>query len=127
MTALTGLVKQGLNRHHEIEHPLLARTGYVAASGPPIEFRLDHGYPNPFNAAVSIPFAIPADSPVKLEIFNVAGQRVRILLDETLMAGVYRPRWDGLDDEGHSLASGVYIYRLRAGDFEHSRRLMLLQ
>ena len=88
VTALTGLVKQGLNRHHEIEHPLLARTGYVAASGPPIEFRLDHGYPNPFNAAVSIPFAIPADSPVKLEIFNVAGQRVRILLDETLMAGV---------------------------------------
>jgi hypothetical protein len=116
-----------INQLLRVTHPDAERSGYLSGLGQPDEFRLEQGYPNPFNAEVSIPFAIASDGAAKLEIFNMAGQRVRVLINQELQSGYYRPRWDGADDAGRAVASGVYVYRLQAGRFEQSRRLLMLK
>ena len=116
-----------INRYLTQKHPMVERSGYLAGRGQPEEFLLEQGYPNPFNAEVSIPFAVAADGSARLELFNMAGQRVRLLINQELQTGYYRPRWDGTDDAGRTVGSGVYIYRLQAGEFEQSRRLLLLK
>jgi hypothetical protein len=98
----------------------------------PQEFALGANFPNPFNPNTTIPYRIPAASgmqrvPVRLEIFNGLGQRVRSLLDESRAPGHYRARWDGRDDAGRSAGSGVYLYRLRAGSAMDAGKMVLLE
>ena len=86
--------------------------------------------PNPFNASTSISFLIPfrlANEPTRLSIYNLAGQLVRVLQFETLQAGEHRLSWDGRDDLGREVASGVYIYRLDVGEWAVHRRMLLLR
>lgn len=79
-------------------------------------FRLGGNWPNPFNAGTVIAFDLPATVPVRLIVFDVLGSRVRTLRHgEILTAGQYRTAWNGLDDQGRPVASGVYLYRLVAG------------
>ncbi len=88
-------------------------------------------YPNPFNPSTQIPFAVggagTALVPVRLEIIDLLGQRVRILVAAPLAPGNHTARWDGRDQRGHEVAAGVYCYRLQAGDFTQTRRLLLLR
>ena len=114
-----------INRNLMVKHPIFERSDYLAGAEKQVEFHLSQGFPNPFNLAVAIPFSVAADGLAKLEVFNVAGQDVRVLLDEELRAGHYCPFWDGTDDNGLEVSSGVYVYRLQAGNFERSRRLLL--
>jgi enediyne biosynthesis protein E4 len=95
----------------------------------PQTFTLDQNYPNPFNSATVIRFALPVGGDVELSIFNLAGQRVATLADGTRAAGAYTINWDGRDDDGRALASGVYLYRLRTGDGQQveTRKLILLR
>ncbi|RMD93310.1 MAG: T9SS C-terminal target domain-containing protein, partial [Calditrichaeota bacterium] len=65
--------------------------------------------------------------PVKLEIFNVLGQKVRTLIQATQPAGIYRVSWDGTDDGRRLVSSGIYIYRLKAGDFVDMKRMVFLR
>ena len=90
---------------------------------------LDQNYPNPFNSATVIRFALPVGGDVELSIFNLAGQRVVTLADGARAAGTYTVRWDGRDDDGRALASGVYLYRLRTdeGQQQETRKLILLR
>jgi hypothetical protein len=92
---------------------------------------LGRNYPNPFNPATTVPFAVPraeADPlPVALEIFDTLGQRVRVLVDEPLAGGRYQAVWDGRDAAGRPVASGVYLCRLRAGADAHVTRMLLLR
>ena len=99
------------------------------ASTLPQAFTLDQNYPNPFNSATVIRFALPISTVVELAIFNLAGQRVATLADGMRQAGTYTIRWDGRDDDGRTLASGVYLYRLRTGDRQQqeTRKLLLLR
>ena len=92
-------------------------------------FNLDQNYPNPFNSDTVIRFALPTSENVELAIFNLAGQRVAKLADGMREAGVYAIRWDGRDDNGRELASGVYLYRLRTGDGQQveTRKLALVR
>lgn len=93
----------------------------------PGSYSLEPNYPNPFNPTTSIRYALPASGHVTLRIYNVLGQSVRTLVDGTVEAGVHDVLWDGSDDTGIPVASGVYFYRLTAGDFEQSRKMVLIK
>ena len=97
--------------------------------GLPGTFTLRQNYPNPFNGATVIRFALPATAGVDLVVFNLAGQRVATLVEGMREAGTYTIRWDGRDDDGRALASGVYLYRLRVGDGQQveTRKLALIR
>ena len=88
----------------------------------PREFSLQQNYPNPFNPSTTIAFAIPQDAHVTLEVFNLLGERVAKLLDEQKPAGYYSTTFNA-----QGIASGLYIYRLVAGDFTQSRKLSLVR
>lgn len=86
--------------------------------------------PNPFNASTVISFLIPfrlAHEPTRLSIYNLTGQLVRVLQLETQQAGEHTLSWDGRDDYGREVASGVYIYRLDVGEWAVHRRMLLLR
>jgi len=95
----------------------------------PDDFSLDQNYPNPFNSDTVIRFALPEGDDVELAVFNLAGQQVATLVRGRREAGIYSVRWDGRDDRGRELASGVYLYRLRTsgGQQEKTRKLLLLK
>jgi photosystem II stability/assembly factor-like uncharacterized protein/endonuclease/exonuclease/phosphatase family metal-dependent hydrolase len=90
-------------------------------------FQLFQNYPNPFNPETVIGYQIPTVSEVQLSIFNLLGQRVRLLVNKRQLAGRYQVSWVGRDDSGRQLSSGIYIYRLQAGGFMQSRKLLLLK
>jgi hypothetical protein len=87
----------------------------------PREFLLHQNYPNPFNPATTIRYELPHAAHVVLTIYNILGQEVVTLVNEEKPAGVYNVRF-----EAGGLASGMYAYRLRAGDFVETRKLVLL-
>jgi hypothetical protein len=93
----------------------------------PAEFLLSFNYPNPFNPKTRISYFIPKTSHVRLEIFNLLGQRIRILVDEYQPVGKRTVIWDGRDGKGQELASGVYLYRLQAGDFSQTKKMGLIR
>ena len=109
---------------------LTALTTPTAVAHPvavPHEFRLDQNHPNPFNPNTTIEFSVPTRGDAELAIYNLAGQKARRLLSTVLDAGNHSVAWDGRDQHGRELASGVYIYRLQAGEQVDSRKLLLLK
>ena len=99
----------------------------VAKEATPTTFALDQNYPNPFNAATTIEFQLAAPAAVELDIYDAIGQKVRTLVARHLAAGHYRAQWTGRDDAGHTVASGTYFYRLRAGAYLETKQLTLLK
>ena len=99
------------------------------AGDPPVPraTELRPSYPNPFNASTLIPFRLGAAGRVRIDIFNLLGQRVRRLLDERRPQGLHKVRWTGTDDRGSPVSSGVYFYRLTTGDVAVTRRCMLIR
>ena len=93
---------------------------------PPL-FELQQNFPNPFNPSTTLAFSLPAAGAAKLSIYNSKGQLVKTLLDENLNAGNHRLVWDGHDDSGLPVASGIYLYKLDAGRQSQSRRMLLLK
>jgi flagellar hook assembly protein FlgD len=84
-------------------------------------------YPNPFNGSAVVRFSISRAGPVRLAIYNTLGQRVVVLAAGEQEAGVHVLRWDGRDDRGAPVASGVYLCRLQTGEREQTRKLLLLR
>ncbi|MFC1493471.1 T9SS type A sorting domain-containing protein [candidate division KSB1 bacterium] len=94
----------------------------------PDEYTLLQNYPNPFNPSTTISFSLPKAERVTVEIFNMLGQKVRTLVSNDLRApGTNRIVFDGLNDSGGRLASGVYIYRLRSGNFTKSKKMVMIK
>ena len=93
----------------------------------PTEFALHNNYPNPFNPVTNITYDIAQNSEVTLEIYNVMGQRVRTLAQGSHEPGRYRVMWNATNDYGQSLSSGMYIYRIQAGDFVSVKKLILMK
>lgn len=93
----------------------------------PKEFDIRQNYPNPFNPTTVIQYALPKTSFVKITIYNVLGQRVRNLVDEEQGPGYKKIHWDGRDDAGVEVSSGVYFYRIKAGDFVECKKMTLLK
>ncbi len=88
----------------------------------PDRFVLKQNYPNPFNPTTTISFELPSRTAVKLDVINLLGQRVRRLVDGTLSAGLYDVKFDG-----SAVASGTYFYRLQAGDFVETKKMLLIK
>ena len=93
----------------------------------PKSFALQDNFPNPFNPTTTILFAVPRLSRVEIAIYNVVGQEVRRLVDKTCSAGRYSVTWDGSNAVGGTAASGVYFYRMIAGDFIKTKKMLLLK
>ena len=94
----------------------------------PEAFALANNYPNPFNPATTIKYALPQAADVELTVYNVVGQVVRTLVAEHQSAGRYAVEWDAANDSGHSLSSGMYFYRLEAGgEFLETKKMLLLK
>lgn len=93
----------------------------------PTDYALDQNLPNPFNPSTTIKYQLPASGEVSLVIYNLLGQQVRTLVKDNLEAGFHSVLWDGKDELGKQVASGVYIYRLQSGDFSTAKRMMLLK
>ena len=88
----------------------------------PSAYRLAQNFPNPFNPSTQIQFALPKTTYVTLEIYNVMGEQITTLVDETRQAGYYSEQFDA-----DGLASGFYVYRLQAGEFVDTKKLLLLR
>ena len=100
----------------------------------PTEFSLDPNYPNPFNPTTTISFRVPISTsvsrggtPVSIEVFNTLGQSVRTLVDGALSPGYHRAEWDGRNGSGHSVGSGVYVYRVSVGTQARIGKMTLLK
>ncbi len=90
-------------------------------------FRLSGNYPNPFNASTNISYELDRPAHVRLTIYNIAGQVVRTLLDVDESSGDKTVAWEGRDDAGHSVASGVYLYRMEVAGMVDSKKMVLLK
>ncbi|MDZ7262584.1 MAG: T9SS type A sorting domain-containing protein [candidate division KSB1 bacterium] len=94
---------------------------------PVTDFQLFQNFPNPFNATTNIIFSIPSSTEVSLTIFDLEGRGVKKLLAEQMLSpGTYRVPWDSTDETGKRVASGVYLYQLKAGNFTETRKMILL-
>ncbi len=103
-------------------------TASLALQTLPTAFALADNFPNPFNPATTIQYALPTAADVELTVYNVVGQPVRTLVAEHQSAGRYAVEWDATNDSGHSLSSGMYFYRLQAGEeFREVKKMLLLK
>ncbi|MEA3444712.1 MAG: 6-bladed beta-propeller [Bacteroidota bacterium] len=93
----------------------------------PIEYSLSQNYPNPFNPTTNIAFSIPEQTHVKLEIFNIIGQRISSLVDVELTAGNHEIKWDGTNENGRAVATGLYFYRLSTENFIQSKKMVMVK
>jgi len=99
----------------------------------PVDFRLAQNYPNPFNPSTTIEFEITADHECELmvktnlRIYNVLGQWIKTLVNETKTPGIYQVIWDGTDENGDRVSSGVYLYQLKAGDYKKTKKMVLMK
>ena len=106
----------------------LALPAPVQVQTRPEAFSLANNYPNPFNPATTIQYALPQAADVELTVYNVVGQPVRTLVAEHQNAGRYVVEWDATNNSGHSLSSGMYFYRLQAdGEFHEVKKMLLLK
>ncbi len=96
----------------------------------PKAYALAQNFPNPFNPSTTIQFSIPESVglvKVRLDVFNLRGQLVKTLVDRSMEAGDYRVQWEGADNSGKHVSSGVYFYRLRTPDFKATRKMVILK
>jgi hypothetical protein len=108
----------------ESDVPVKVNTGEEIWAG----YELYQNYPNPFNPTTWIEFSLPREENVTLKIYTLDGREVKTLIDGVrYSSGRYKVQWDGTDNLGNRVASGVYIYKLKAGNFEVSKKMLLLK
>ncbi len=90
-------------------------------------FQLFANYPNPFNPGTTIAYEVPKAGHVRLGVYNMLGEKIRVLVDGVQAAGRHQVRWNGRDERGRSLPSGVYLYRIEADGFRQTRRMVLFR
>lgn len=101
--------------------------GYELAAELPRAFDLGQNYPNPFNPTTKIEFSLPTGTNVTLEVFNVLGEKVKTLVDGPMAAGSHSVEWNSTNARGETVASGVYFYRIAAGENVATRKMMLMK
>ncbi|GEM_PF-2289590 len=118
-----GIVINNDNEQVDVDLVNVAKPG----DGLPRTFALSQNYPNPFNPSTQIDFQLPQAAHVTLEVYNLVGQRVAILVNERLDPGYHTAVWHGDDQSGNPVSSGVYFYRLRTEDVNLTRKMMLVK
>lgn len=109
------------------EHPVNPNDATAVPGAAPLVDRLDQNVPNPFNPTTTIGYSIAAAQRVHLVVYDVGGRRVRTLVNGPQPASHYNVEWDGRNDQGQRVSTGVYFYRLEAGDFAQTRKMVLLK
>jgi hypothetical protein len=99
----------------------------VGSGLPALTNQLYQNYPNPFNPTTTIRYSVADPGDVEIVVFNVRGQRVRTLVNKTSPPGHYRAVWDGRNDAGYPVASGVYFYRFRAPGYRDVKKMVVLK
>ncbi len=93
----------------------------------PVQFSLNQNFPNPFNPAAHISFAIPGECEVVLIVYNSIGQIVRTLINQKMPAGHHTIAWDGMDNNGQDVQSGIYFCQMRAGEFQQVIKMVRIR
>ncbi len=93
----------------------------------PTAFALEQNYPNPFNPSTTIVYQLPDEREVTLTVYNILGQVVKSLVSGTQKAGTYTVRWDGTNDHGMAVGTGIYLYRIQAGTFRETRKMIMMK
>ena len=106
--------------------PLTGTSG-VAPPALPSAFKVSQNYPNPFNPSTTILYSLPKKAKVTIDVYNILGQRVRRLVDKTMPAGEHRVVWDGTNNADDKVSTGLYFYRVKAGDMVDSKKMLLLK
>lgn len=96
-------------------------------TGLPTDFQLSQNYPNPFNASTQIKYSLPRTTHVNITVFNVAGQHVTTIIDDLESAGNHAIVWEAYSADGNPLPSGIYFYRIQAGHFLATKKMVLLK
>ena len=94
---------------------------------PPLSYGLSQNYPNPFNSSTQFTYSLPKRSRVRIEIYNILGEKVVTLIDGVEEPNFYRVSWDGLNEAGKKMTSGVYFCRIQAGEFSKVRKIIFLR
>ncbi len=124
------------DKNHPLETKIIPLTfcidtttsvGWTDAGEIPEAVTLLQNYPNPFNPVTSIEFALSKPGQVRIDIFNILGQKVRTLTDGYFTAGRKAVLWDGRDERGREASSGIYLYRIRNGEYSKTRKMLLLR
>jgi flagellar hook assembly protein FlgD len=118
---------EGVVYFDELKVEKIGTTGVVDNDNIQKEFQLSNNYPNPFNPSTSISYSVPQSSNVSLVIYNILGKKVRTLLNDSHSAGNYQVIWDGKDDLGNQVSSGMYLYALISGDISIVKKMILLK
>ncbi|HOH47110.1 MAG TPA: FlgD immunoglobulin-like domain containing protein, partial [Candidatus Cloacimonadota bacterium] len=96
-------------------------------STPEVQTELVGNYPNPFNPETTIRFSLQNAGTVSLNVYNARGQLVRSLVNNQMASGAHSVVWNGLDDSGRGVSSGIYYYRMQAGNFNQTRKMVLVK
>jgi hypothetical protein len=116
ITAQTAMNAEGLSPMGDVEFVELPET-----------FNLSQNYPNPFNPTTTIQYQLPENVGVEVAVYDVQGRLVRSLVNQEQQAGTYTVQWDGRNSMGTQVASGVYVYQIRAGTFISTKRMVLVK
>ncbi len=116
----------GLNVNRVYLPPGIA-TAIDPVTGLPTQFELAQNFPNPFNPATTIQYSLPQSTSIELAIYNNRGQAIRTLFSGSQPSGVHFLVWDGKNNRGQDVASGIYIYRLKSGRFLESKKMILIR
>jgi len=93
----------------------------------PKSFHIFQNYPNPFNSTTNIKFVLHEQVEIILKVFNLLGQEIRTLVNDTLSCGIHSIHWDGKNDSGEGISSGIYIYRIQVYDKIESKKMLFLR
>ena len=126
------IILENTNSFHDFKF-IIGEEGYVLSaideilSSIPTEFLLGQNYPNPFNPTTNIDISIPYTGDVTLVVYNILGQQIRTLLADNMEYGFHTITWNGLDQMGQPVSSGVYFSELRAKGFRQTKKMLLLK
>ena len=107
--------------------PVVERSTVIDFAGLPTRYALYQNYPNPFNPVTDIKFDLPDAGQVQLVIYNIAGQKIRTLVSDNLEAGFHQIRWNGRNEYNESVATGMYFYQLKAGNYHATKKMVILK
>jgi flagellar hook assembly protein FlgD len=93
----------------------------------PDKFELGPARPNPFNSTVTFDYKVPYECDLEIAIYDIIGNKIRVLFDGARGSGIYTEIWDGKDRNDRTVASGTYLYRLKADDYEETRKMTFLK
>jgi flagellar hook assembly protein FlgD len=93
----------------------------------PTGYHLAQNFPNPFNPVTTLTYSIPEQAHVELIVYDLLGREIMRLVDQQQRAGAWQVTWSGRDGQGQLVSAGIYLYRMTAGDFTQTRKMVLLK